>query len=104
MLVRIYVGLWIVGIIIVSMFYLTGNFTPIASVVFGFISFGLVFMGMMVVLPMTISHPSSDDDKNMLPSFIQAKLTPVFSRAREFRQSWMSENSVEIRSPRYRKS
>ena len=102
MLVRIYFGLWIVGIIIVSMFYLSGNFTPIASVVFGFMSFGLVFMGMMVVLPMTITHPTPDGENKSLASMINAKLKPALSRSREFRQSWMSENSVEVRSPRYR--
>ena len=102
MLVRIYIGLWIVGIIIVSMFYLSDNFTPIASVAFGFMSFGLVFMGMMVVLPMTITHPTPEGENNKLTSMINAKLKPALSRYREFRQSWMSENSVEVRSPRYR--
>ena len=31
--------------------------TMLAIVVFGFIAFGMIFMGMMCVLPGTVSHP-----------------------------------------------
>ncbi len=36
--------------------FLSGNFTQMTAVVFGFISFGMIFMGMMGVLPATFSH------------------------------------------------
>lgn len=36
--------------------FLTGNFTPLAGIVFGFIFFGLVFGGMIGVLPSTVGH------------------------------------------------
>jgi len=41
-----------------GMMWLTGTLTMVAIVVFGFVSFGLVFMGMMCVLPSAVSHPA----------------------------------------------
>jgi hypothetical protein len=36
--------------------FITGNFTMMTAVVFGFIAFGLTFLGMMNVLPVAVSH------------------------------------------------
>jgi hypothetical protein len=36
----------------------SGNLTPLAIVVFGFVAFGMVFTGMMCVLPVDIAHPA----------------------------------------------
>lgn len=38
--------------------FLTGNFTEMSAVVFGFISFGTIFMGMIGVLPTMVAHPA----------------------------------------------
>ncbi len=43
--------------IIAAVLFLTGNFPAVTAVVFGFVAFGLVFMGMMFVLPYTMTHP-----------------------------------------------
>lgn len=59
MIVKIYALIWALGILAVGLFYLTGNFTPFVAVVFGFLSFGAIFMGMMSVLPSTTAHHSS---------------------------------------------
>jgi Na+-transporting methylmalonyl-CoA/oxaloacetate decarboxylase gamma subunit len=56
MLVKIYGMLWVFGIVVAALFFLTGNLTPVVAVVFGFITFGMVFMGMMGVLPSTVGH------------------------------------------------
>lgn len=53
---KIYALIWALGIGIVGLTYLTGNFTPTMNILFGFISFGLIFMGMIAVLPMTQVH------------------------------------------------
>lgn len=53
--VKIYAAVWLLGILAVLITYLTGNFTPPVAVFFGFLSFGAIFMGMMGVLPMTVS-------------------------------------------------
>lgn len=56
MMVKLYALVWLVGAAAVAATYLTGNMTPEAAVFFGFLSFGAVFMGMMGVLPSTVSE------------------------------------------------
>lgn len=79
MLVKIYGMLWVIGIIVAALFFLTGNLTPVVAVVFGFITFGMVFMGMMNVLPSTVGHnapapevkaeaiPVKEQEENVVP-------------------------------------
>jgi hypothetical protein len=43
-----------------AVIFLMGSMTLIALVVFGFISFGMVFMGMMGVLPILVTHPEPE--------------------------------------------
>lgn len=57
MLTKIYFALWAVILLAALGFFATGNLTPVTLVVFGFVSFGMVFMGMMSVLP-TAVHDS----------------------------------------------
>lgn len=54
MMTKIYFLLWALYLIVMAAFYFTGNTTPTSIVVFGFISFGMVFMGIMGVLPTSI--------------------------------------------------
>lgn len=58
MLVKIYWSIWALCAVTAILLFATGNFTMLTAVVFGFISFGLTFMGMMGVLPATIAHPA----------------------------------------------
>lgn len=44
---------------IVAVLAVSGNLTMLALTVLGFVSFGLVFMGMMCVLPSTVTHPGT---------------------------------------------
>lgn len=53
MIVKIYALIWVLGLLAVGAFYFTGNLGPIMKVVFGFLSFGTIFMGMIAVLPLT---------------------------------------------------
>lgn len=55
MIVKIYALIWGLGIAVAGLFYLTGNLTPMIQVIFGFLTFGTVFMGMLSVLPL-ITH------------------------------------------------
>lgn len=55
----------------------TGNFPAITAVVFGFIAFGLIFMGMMFVLPYTITHAAPAEAKLR----VDQKQAPSFSRS-----------------------
>ena len=56
MCIKVYGLIWAFGIIAVAITYLTGNFTPTMNVVFGFLSFGLIFMGILSVLPMMVEE------------------------------------------------
>lgn len=59
MIVKIYAMIWVLGILAAALLYLTGNLTPIVQVVFGFLTFGTVFMGMLSVLPAATSHQTA---------------------------------------------
>lgn len=56
MMVKGYAAVWLIGVMAVFATYITGNMTPVVAVVFGFLSFGAVFMGMIGVLPTTVTH------------------------------------------------
>jgi hypothetical protein len=58
MLVRIYEACWVVFFIAAILTLLMGNFGSVSAVAFGFVAFGLVFMGMISILPDVTSHPS----------------------------------------------
>ena len=58
MLVKMYWTVWAVTAFAAAMFYVTGNFTPVVGITFGFVAFGVVFMGMIGVLPSMASHPA----------------------------------------------
>jgi hypothetical protein len=53
---KIYAMLWATIAVIAALFLVTGNFTMMTLVAFGFVSFGMIFMGMMCVLPSTVTH------------------------------------------------
>jgi hypothetical protein len=57
MLTKIYFALWALYFVAGAVLFLTGSLTSITIVAMGFIAFGMVFMGMMAVLP-TAVHDS----------------------------------------------
>ena len=58
MLVKAYWAICGLFVLAGILLLVTGNFTMMVSVVMGFIAFGLIFMGMISVLPVMVSHPS----------------------------------------------
>lgn len=56
MLVRLYTLTWVLGILTALLFYVSGNLTPIISVVFGIITIGTIFIGLIAVLPTALAH------------------------------------------------
>lgn len=58
--------------------FVSGNLPVITAIVFGFVAFGLVFMGMMFVLPYTITHVSATPAKELKGP--QPSSAPSFSR------------------------
>lgn len=56
MLEKIYFAIWALGLMVAGAFYMTGNMTPGYATVFGFLSFGMIFMGMIGILPFHVTH------------------------------------------------
>lgn len=57
MLTKLYITLWAITILAAFTIFMVGAFTPMVAVAFGFMSIGMVFMGMISVLP-TAVHES----------------------------------------------
>ena len=60
MFAKIYFYTWLVIAAIAGVFYVTGNMSMLAISVFGMIAFGMVFMGMMNVLPTVLEHEAAE--------------------------------------------
>lgn len=56
MILKVYGSIWIFGLLAAAVFYLTGNLTPFWTVVFGFLTFGALYMGIISVLPSSVTH------------------------------------------------
>ena len=67
---RFYSFLWAIYFVVAAVLWLAGVFTLLTAVVFGFVAFGFVFMGMMCVLPGAVSHPH--DTKKSIASHAAA--------------------------------
>jgi hypothetical protein len=61
MITKIYGLIWLLGLLAVGLTYLTGNLNPTMVILYGFLSFGAIFMGMIAVLPLTVTHHSPKD-------------------------------------------
>ena len=72
MIVKIYAMLWIALAFITAILYFAGSLTLEIGIVFGFIAFGMVFMGMIGVLPTLASHPTPAK-----PATARIKATPT---------------------------
>ena len=68
-MLKIYGMLWAMVAIIALLLLITGNFTLTTLVVLGFVVFGMIFMGMISVLPSTVAHPA--------PATIEPEVKPV---------------------------
>jgi len=64
---KFYWFLWVLFAVSVAIVWLANVLTMLAIVVFGFIAFGLIFAGMMCVLPGTVSHTSGKPAKLRSP-------------------------------------
>jgi hypothetical protein len=58
MVLKIYGLVWALGVLAVGITYLTGNFNLLMMIIFGFLSFGALYLGGIFVLPSVFSpHP-----------------------------------------------
>lgn len=56
MLVKIYMMIWGLTAAVAGILFFTGFFGKMTLVAFGFICFGLIYMGILSVLPSTVGH------------------------------------------------
>lgn len=54
MLTKAYIFLWALFLLAAVGIFVTGNLTAMAVVVLGFVAFGMVFMGIISVLPTAV--------------------------------------------------
>ena len=79
MLVKIYWTVWVVMAFGAAIIFGAGYFTAVVGVAFGFIAFGVVFMGMIAVLPAMVSHPAPRK-RAAAPTRAAHTETPVVSK------------------------
>jgi hypothetical protein len=75
MRVRIYWTICAIFALINALLIATGNFTMLTAVVMGQIAFGLVFMGMMNVLPGLVAHPAAEQHTEPKRAAVQGEHT-----------------------------
>ena len=98
MLTKIYTGLWAIFLLAAAIIFVTGNFTMFVGVVFGFVAFGMVFMGMMGVLPATVVHPA--------PATAEAKVEEdpvragIADRVKTYKES-LTPSGIGLQKPRH---
>lgn len=59
--------LWTLVFAVAGVIWLAGVFTLLTGVVFGFLAFGMTFMGMMCVLPSTVAHSAPQEHEMAKP-------------------------------------
>lgn len=95
MLTKIYAGSWIIALAAFLLLFATGNMTMLALVVFGFIAFGLVFMGMMGVLPATVVHVN-----HPTPVPVAEPKESLRTRVRDYKETIATE-ALKVRTPKF---
>lgn len=101
MLTKIYAAVWAIVAITAGGLFVSGFFTMLVGVVFGFIVFGLTFAGMMCVLPYEVSHPKQKTPKAQPAIAFRVQPDRFIDHAREFAAELLSPDGVEIRKPKY---
>jgi len=66
--VKIYFSLWFALAAIFALVFMLGNLTLITLVIFGFMAFGMTFMGMMGVLPAVVTNATHPSEKSEFES------------------------------------
>lgn len=102
MLVKIYWAICAAFLLAALVFFLTGNMTTMALVVFGFTSFGIIFMGMISVLPATMSHPAPPKEAAIRPASAYPKQVAESDTVRPSSTGWFYPKGVETRELDYR--
>jgi hypothetical protein len=101
MSVRFYKIAWLVFLATVALTYISGNLSTVAVVFFGFVVFAMIFMGMMSVLPTSITHPDDEHEHSGFGSLISSFLKGSKQRLTATGGQWFRPRNVEVRRPKY---
>ncbi len=101
MSVRFYKMVWLVFAAAAALTYLTGKMTAIVAVAYGHMVFGLIFMGMMIVLPTGIKHPEPARSGPGLLKRSFGLLQSFRGRVHESGKSLIPPRGVEVRHPKF---
>jgi len=95
---KVYFALWGLLLLAGAVIFLIGGMTPMTLVVFGFISFGMVFMGMMGVLPILVTHAEPEKaikiPKERVVKEPAAKLSGAMA-------SFFGSKGIPVNKPKY---
>lgn len=64
-MVRAYWTIWTMIAVLASVVLVSGNMTMLIGVGFGFVVFGMIFSGMMMILPATVARRNHPDVPNV---------------------------------------
>ena len=100
-LTKVYFTIWGLVGAAATVFFLTGNMTMLTLVVFGFVAFGLVFMGMMGVLPILVTQP---EPRSVELATKAPRKTVTNESAATFGSAvtgWFVPKGIHLRKPKY---
>lgn len=86
MLLKIYLALWTLFALAVGVVAVTGNLTQLATVIFGFVSMPLIFMGMIIILPGQLMHATDKVEVQEKP--------PLKTRLKQFAERKKNEWTI----------
>jgi hypothetical protein len=89
---KFYLGLWGIFVLAIMILVLTGSITSFTLTVLGFTCFGLIFMGMICVLPTTVGRVAPMRVAEATPAKRKIALR---TRLRE----WFRPIGIEVRHP-----
>jgi hypothetical protein len=101
MYAKLYAAVWVMLFVVAGALALTGNFTTTTAITFGFISFGMIFMGMMSVLPSIVSTPEGRSSLCESPRRPAETNTAVHGGIRNSVYNWLFPRRVETGRPHF---
>ena len=79
---KAYAGAWIAFGIVIGVLLVSGNMTMLAISALGFVCFGMIFLGMICVLPTSVTHPGVPRTKTLAERW-------RFETLRTYLKSWL---------------
>lgn len=101
MYVKLYAAVWGLLLLVAATLAVTGNFSIMTAIVYGFLSFGMVFMGMMSVLPSIVSTPEGRTALCEANGRKGKQAHAVSEDIRHGAYDWFFPRGVEISPPKH---